>query len=468
MTMIMNTNDFMNAGFVTKTHQFTPLGDLKQEELYFRPPLDLAQEELQPSINVGVIGHVSHGKSTVVKSMTGTVTAKFHKEHEKNMTIKLGYANAKIWFCIFCKDFFSTGSHIMTLEAKCPTCDEEECSLVRHLSFVDCPGHEILMATMLNGATVMDASLIVIGSDQTCPQPQTKEHLVALNMMGIKEHIIIQNKIDLVTPERALTNYNQIKDFVREVCPRALSSPIIPTCANQGTNFGYVCSYLSSLPSPTRNLKASPLMMIVRSFDVNRPGETNLDNLQGGVAGGSLVCGTLEVGTHIEIRPGNIIKLKNGTFTCQPLKSKVLSLASDKNELQKAHPGGLIGVGTTIDPSIARGDGLVGHVLGLVGTLPHVYSEIEISYILIPRDEENKSYSLKLQKSETLRLNIGSLSVDAQVTATKADLAKLTLKLPACIIENSKISISRKKDKNSKGWRLIGVGQLQGGKILLA
>lgn len=147
---------------------------------------------------------------------------------------------------------------------------------------------------------------------------------------------------------------------------------------------------------------------------------------------------------------------------------------------------GLIGVGTTIDPSIARGDGLVGHVLGLAGTLPPVYTEIEIryfffccfldtlgivinltSYVLIPRDEENKSYSLKLQKSETLRLNIGSLSVDAQVTATKADLAKLTLKLPSCIIAKSKISISRKIDKKSKGWRLIGVGVLQTGKILL-
>lgn len=141
-----------------------------------------------------------------------------------------------------------------------------------------------------------------------------------------------------------------------------------------------------------------------------------------------------------------------------------------------------------MDPSVARGDRLVGHVLGRVGTLPPVYSEIEIryyyyyygtfvfylcrtnfhSYVLIPRDEENKSYALKLQKSETLRLNIGSLSVDAQVTAVKADLAKLSLHLPSCILEKSKISISRKKDKQSKGWRLIGVGLLQGGNVLLA
>lgn len=81
-------------------------------------------------------------------------------------------------------------------------------------------------------------------------------------------------------------------------------------------------------------------MMIVRSFDVNKPGEMNLDNLQGGVAGGSLLRGTLEVGADIEIRPGKIIKLKNGSFVCHPLKSKVLSLASDKNDLQKAYPGG--------------------------------------------------------------------------------------------------------------------------------
>jgi translation initiation factor 2 subunit 3 len=452
----------------TQTYEFMNAGSAVTETQPFTPPPDLMQEELQPSINVGLIGHVSHGKSTVVKGLTGIVTAKFHKEFEKSMTIKLGYANAKIWFCSFCKDYFSTGSHIMTQDSKCPTCDQEECSLVRHLSFVDCPGHEILMATMLNGATVMDASMIVIGADTKCPQPQTKEHLVALNMMGITEHIIIQNKIDLVTPEAALINHNEIKDFVKEVCPRALDSPIVPTCANQCTNFDRVCSYLSSLPSPPRNLKAPPLMMIVRSFDVNKPGEMNLDNLQGGVAGGSLLRGTLQVGDDIEIRPGKINKLKNGSFTCHPLKSKVLSLASDKNDLQKAYPGGLVGVGTTMDPSVARGDGLVGHVLGRVGTLPPVYTEVEISYVLIPRDEENKAYSLKLQKGETLRLNIGSLSVDAQVTAVKADLAKLSLRLPSCILEKSKIAISRKKDKQSKGWRLIGVGMLQGGNILLA
>ncbi len=101
------------------------------------------------------------------------------------------------------------------------------------MSFVDCPGHETFMAAMLNGAAVMDAALLIIGkkmrrkktghflgskilaADQTCPQPQTSEHLAAIDIMKLNSIIILQNKIDLVGQAQAEDQYKQIVDFIQ-------------------------------------------------------------------------------------------------------------------------------------------------------------------------------------------------------------------------------------------------------------
>lgn len=84
------------------------------------------------------------------------------------------------------------------------------CFLRRHVSFVDCPGHDILMATMLNGAAVMDAALLLIAGNETCPQPQTAEHLAAVEIMKLQNIIILQNKIDLVKEQAALQQVRKI------------------------------------------------------------------------------------------------------------------------------------------------------------------------------------------------------------------------------------------------------------------
>ena len=82
-----------------------------------------------------------------------------------------------------------------------PKCKRPGCNgtmtLLRHVSFVDCPGHDVLMATMLNGAAVMDAALLLIAGNEPCPQPQTSEHLAAVEIMKLKNIIILQNKIGI-------------------------------------------------------------------------------------------------------------------------------------------------------------------------------------------------------------------------------------------------------------------------------
>ena len=110
--------------------------------------------------------------------------------------------------------------------------------LVRHVSFVDCPGYDILMATMLNGAAIMDAALLLIAGNETCPQLQTSEHLAAIEIMKLKHIIILQNKIGLVRDTAAEEQYQKILEFVRGTV--AADAPIIPISAQLKYNVDVV------------------------------------------------------------------------------------------------------------------------------------------------------------------------------------------------------------------------------------
>ena len=174
--------------------------------------------------------------------------------------------------------------------------------LVRHVSFVDCPGHDILMATMLNGAAVMDAALLLIAGNEPCPQPQTSEHLAAVEIMKLQHIIILQNKIDLVKEAAALQQHEDIKAFVKGTV--ADSSPIVPISAQLRYNIDVAAEYITNyIPVPVRDFTSEPKMIVIRSFDVNKPGQ-EVQDLRGGVAGGSIIQGVLRVGQEIEIRPG--------------------------------------------------------------------------------------------------------------------------------------------------------------------
>lgn len=169
----------------------------------------------QATINIGTIGHVAHGKSTIVKSISGVQTVRFKNEKERNITIKLGYANAKIYENVKAGPEV-IGRYTSRKSSHADKFEDEKGSweLRRHISFVDCPGHDILMATMLNGAAVMDAALLLVAGNEQCPQPQTSEHLAAVEIMKLRNIIILQNKIDLVKEDVALSQFDQIKQYV--------------------------------------------------------------------------------------------------------------------------------------------------------------------------------------------------------------------------------------------------------------
>ena len=425
----------------------------------------------QATMNIGTIGHVAHGKTTLVKAISGIQTTKHKIEKERNITYYLGYANAKLYKCPKCPDLegykaFGSGHQ------DAPKCDKcgEKLNLLRHISFVDCPGHDILMATMLNGASVMDAALLLIAANMECPQPQTREHLAAVENMELENIIIVQNKIDLIKEEKAKENYNQIKAFVKGT--KASKSPVIPISAIHRFNIEAVIYYLCNLPIPKRDFVSPPRLIVVRSFDNNYPG-TEPDNLKGGVVGGTLTRGILRLGEVVEIRPGTISKKQNGEYEVQPLFSRIVSLRTENNELIYAVPGGLIGVGLKLDPFLTSKDKLIGRILGHPGKLPDIYSSIVVKTHLMSRyvgtktEDKNSAHVAPIKYKEMLLINVGSISIASTVediSGDNRDIVKFSLTPPVCAEIGETVAFSRRLGHS---WRLIGWGKvLEGGEII--
>jgi len=264
----------------------------------------------------------------------------------------------------------------------------------------------------------------------------------------------------------ALQHYQSIVEFIKGTV--AAGNPVIPISAQLKFNIDAVVEQITKLPIPNRQFTAKPHMIIIRSFDVNKPG-AGIDELKGGVVGGSLLTGVLKLDDEVEIRPGIVLKDEQGKIKCKPIFSRVVSLFAEHNDLKFAVPGGLIGVGTRIDPTLCRADRLVGHVLGLRGTLPSIYTELEVNYFTLRRllgvkTEDGKQAKIsKLTKNEVIMVNIGSTATGAKVIAAKTDMAKLVLTSPACTEVGEKIALSRRIEKH---WRLIGWATILSGTTL--
>ncbi len=176
-------------------------------------------KEMVPEISIGLMGHVDHGKTTLTQALSGKWTDVHSEELKRGITIRLGYADSVFYKCPKCKDVDAYSPL-----PKCSNCDSDAIPL-RKVSFIDAPGHETLMATMLSGAAIIDAALLLVSANEDCPQPQTREHLMALEIMGIKDIIIVQNKVDIVAKEDLIKNHEQIKKFLKGTI--AENSPII-------------------------------------------------------------------------------------------------------------------------------------------------------------------------------------------------------------------------------------------------
>jgi len=402
----------------------------------------------QPEVNIGTIGHVDHGKTTLVQSMTGVWASRHSEELKRGITIKLGYADMPIYKCPNCeapKNYSNT--------PVCPRC-ASEAVFVRAISFVDAPGHEALMATMLSGAAIMDGAILVIAADEPCPQPQTREHLAAAEVIGIRNIIIVQNKIDIVDEKRARKSYEEIKSFVKGTV--AENAPVIPVSAQHGLNVDVLLNAISEIiPTPERDATKPPLMYIIRSFDTNKPG-TLIEGLEGGVIGGTIAQGKFSVGEDIEIRPG-ISADREGKTVYDPLVSEIVSLHAGEKTVKEASCGGLVGVGTMLDPSYSKADGLTGNIAGKAGFLPPILTELTLETHILERAVGTKEL-LKVERinlDESLLLHVGNAVNIGKVLSVKGNVAKVKLTRPVCAQSGSRVAISR---KITARWRLIGYG----------
>ncbi len=406
------------------------------------------KEFVQPEVNIGLVGHVDHGKTSLVKTLTGKWTDTHSEELKKGITIRIGYADASFYQCLKCRKF--------TNSPTCHLCKSKETKLLRKVSFVDAPGHETLMATMLSGAAIMDGAILLIAANEKCPQPQTREHIMALEIVGIKNIVIAQNKIDLISDEEALENYKQIKEFVKGTI--AENAPIIPISAQHITNIDSLIQAIEEIiKTPARNDKNDPLMFIVRSFDINKPG-SKIQDLKGGVLGGGLKKGILKINDEIEIKPGLKIE-KEGKLSWKPITAKIISLKSGGDEVKEINPGGSVGVLTMLDPSIVKADQLSGNVLGLKDKLPDVWHSLSLKPYLLKRvvgtkEELNVD---PLRKLEPLMLNVNSSVTVGVIDDLKKGLAHVNLKLPVCCYKTDRVTISRRFGDR---WRLIGYAEI--------
>lgn len=414
----------------------------KEEDLDEESPINISQ----PEINIGLVGHVDHGKTTLTERLSGKWTDTHSEEIKRGITIKLGYADTTFYKCPKCKKF--------TVKEKCYDCNETKTIPVRKVSFVDAPGHESLMATMLAGTTVMDGAILLVAANEPCPQPQTREHLMALQIAGIKNIVIAQNKIDLLDNERLLKNYNQIKDFLKNT--EYKDAPIIPISAQHGVNIHFLIEAIqTAMPTPNRDASKEPFFLVARSFDINKPGSTP-DKIRGGILGGALTQGKLVVGERIEIRPGRIMEEQN-QLVAKPLFAEITGITSGGEHVKEISPGGSIGVMTSLDPAVVKSDSLVGNVVGIPGKLPPVWYTLKLETFLLERvvgtQEDLEVQPIKMQ--EIIMLNVNSAATVGQVVDLGKNTVVFRLRLPVCAEKGARVSISRKIGTR---FRLIGYG----------
>jgi len=405
-------------------------------------------EKGQPEISVGLIGHVDHGKTTLTERLSGKWTDTHSEEIKRGITIRLGYADAIFYKCEKCSapDCFGTSKI-------CKHCNSE-CKSLRKVSFVDAPGHESLMATMLSGANIMDGALLIVAANEECPQPQTSEHLMALQIINIKNVIIIQNKIDLVTKEEAIKNRDQIRAFLKGTPYE--DAPIVPISAKYNINIDLIISAIEEIiKTPKRDVSKEPIMFIARSFDINKPG-TSYDKLKGGVLGGVLKQGKLTPGMEIEIRPGYEVAEKNQKIM-RPIKTKIVSIISGGGQLDEILPGGSFGILTSLDPSIVKSDSLTGSVVGKPGHLPETRYDLNLETHLLARVVGSKDELVvdPIKLGESLMLNVNSAATVGVVNELGKNSFKCKLKLPVCAEIGARVTISRRIGTR---FRLIGYG----------
>jgi selenocysteine-specific elongation factor len=306
---------------------------------------------------LGTAGHVDHGKSTLVRAITGIDPDRLQEEKAREMTIDLGFA----W---------------LTLPSG------------KEVSIVDVPGHERFIKNMLAGAGGIDAALLVIAADEG-PMPQTEEHLDILHLLGVDRGIVVLTKTDMVDEDWLELVQEEIRDRLKNTTLH--NAPIVPVSARTGRNLPGLLAAIDRLLDGTeqRADRGAPRLPIDRAFTIAGFGT---------VVTGTLIDGSLHVGQEVEIVPGG-------------LKSRIRGIQSHKHKTESIEPGNRVAVnlvGLDVD-QIRRG-----MVLALPGKL-RPSNRVDVHLHLLPDAPS------PLEQNDPLDFFTGAAESPAQITLLDTD-----------------------------------------------
>ncbi len=391
-------------------------------------------------IIIDVVGSFADGKTTLVRALANESTLRHSEERKRGITIRLGYAHFLIYKCTKCSSF--------SRYEKCEACGAKG-TLYYRVSIIDSPGHKTLMTIMLAGAPLVSGAVLVVAANQKCPQPQTEEHLEAIKIIGVKNLVVAQTKVDLVGAERARQNYQEIKDFLSK--NGFSDTKIIPVFSINDVNIKELVQEIGKFNVNKEKDNKKPEMLVVRSFDVNKPG-AEISKLSGGVLGGGLKEGEIAVGDKVTIYPGIFIK-----NAWKPIKTEVLQIQSEFGPEQKIGPGLTVGIKTKLDPSLSRRDSLAGSLVASNDAPPNFRNKISVTYSPLI-DKEKNVFKKPLQKNEMVLLNVLAAKVLGTVSSIANEKVGITLNnsyLP--YYTGDKAIISRKVENV---WVLAGSGTI--------
>ncbi len=387
----------------------------------------------QAEVNIGLFGHVDHGKTTLVKQITGKWTDTHSEELKRGISIRIGYADVSVYFCEACERFLT----------------EEKCScggkavFRRRISFVDSPGHESLMANAVAASSIIDGALFLIAANEPFPQEQTKEHLEILKIIGVKNLVIVQTKLDLVSEEEARAQKEEIEAYFKKKL--GFLPPIIPVSSTYKLNIDKILKAIELyIPTPKRNEKEF-VAFVLRSFDVNKPG-TKPKDLKGGVIGVTINSGKISIGEKISILPGFIMEK-----SILPLKTEVVSLRDEELELKHASPGGLIAIGTKLDPYLTKSDSLAGNIVVKAGEeegVKVIKGKVMLSYEVIDREDFENPLP---KEGEPLLINVNTSTTAGVIVNLKKKIATVVIRKPIAVLGEERWAISRRIGNR---WRL--------------
>ena len=320
---------------------------------------------------IGTAGHIDHGKTTLVRALTGVDTDRLPEEKRRGITIELGFAP-------------------LALEG------------IGTAGIVDVPGHEAFVRTMVAGATGIDVALLVIAADEGV-MPQTREHLAILTLLGTRAGVVALTKCDLVDEDWLSLVTADVREALRGTALEAAS--IIRTSATQATGLDELRAALGSAIGglPARDALDTFRMPVDRAFSVRGTGT---------VVTGTVWQGTVTQGETVVVQPKG-----------KPVR--VRSVQTHGSDVARAEPGSRTALALTgIDVvDLERGSWIVGDPKW------PVTSRMRAEVALLPDGEH------PLRPREWVRLHLGTADVGARVVASGGEMAPGDLRPARVILQ---------------------------------